>query len=259
MTTDRHGGYRSCRESARGNRVLVAQRGNMSNPGSGPGPDRRSVTYWAGWAAIAAVVVGVIAIVVAHDDAKPEPTGDANPTPQTTLTSDPATSAPSFTPDAVTTTPIEPSMPRPTPKPVAGWASAQLLRVGDGQYDVDTAVMSGKRYPESVMYTQWGGFDGGDAEFNLGRQCSRFKVTIGFDDGSKADAVADLKILADGRKIWSRSLKFGARPVLVDLNVAGVLRLTVGGTYDLAGYGKPGPAAGTPEVLCDPVPTKPPE
>lgn len=105
------------------------------------------------------------------------------------------------------------------------------------------------------MYTQWAAFDGGTAEFNLSRQCSRFRATFGFDDGAKSGAVADLSVLADGKKIWSSSLNFGTQPVPVELDVSGVLRLTVGGTYDLAGYGKPGVVAGTPEVMCVSMPS----
>jgi hypothetical protein len=141
-----------------------------------------------------------------------------------------------------------------TPSPVATWASALLLRTGDGQYDEDTATMENTRYPQSIMYTQWAAFDGGWVDFNLGRHCSRFRAAIGFDDGSKDHAVADLEILGDGRKLWKTSMKFGDKPRKVNIDVTGVLRLKVGGTYDLDGYGKPGAVLGTPEVVCDPIP-----
>jgi hypothetical protein len=165
------------------------------------------------------------------------------------------------TPSQLTPTPSDVSTTDPsglsTPsagRALTGWASAQLLRTGDGQYDEDTATMENTRYPQSIMYTQWAGFDGGWADFSLGRHCSRFRATVGFDDGSKEKAVADLKVLGDGRTLWNGSMKFGDKTRKIDIGVTGILRVRVGGTYDLDGYGRPGPVLGTPEVLCNPIP-----
>ncbi|MEU0094802.1 NPCBM/NEW2 domain-containing protein [Kribbella sp. NPDC006257] len=224
----------------------------MTHPSSGP--DRRSVAYWAGWAALAGVLIAIVAIFVAHNDAKPASKAAPNPTQVVTGTPpDPIATNTSTTSETSTSAPVPPPVSTPAP----GWSSAELLRLGDGQYDIDTAKMSGKRYPESVMFSQWSMYDGGEAEYNLGRQCTHFRTMIGFDDGASKGATADLKVVADGRKIWTRSMKFGDCPVAVDLKVAGVLRLAVGGTYDTDGIGGLGPVAGTPEVICDPPPTTP--
>jgi hypothetical protein len=197
--------------------------------------------------AVILTVTGVVGALIFHNN---KHDSDKGPIAGHT----PSQFAPTPTPSDVSTTdPSSLSTPS-AGSALTGWASAQLLRTGDGQYDEDTATMENTRYPQSIMYTQWAGFDGGWADFSLGRHCSRFRATVGFDDGSKEKAVADLKVLGDGRTSWKGSIKFGDKPRKIDIDVTGVLRLRVGGTYDLDGYGKPGPVLGTPEVLCDPVP-----
>lgn len=229
----------------------------MTHPN--PGPDRRSVSYWAGWCAVAAIVIAVISAIVAHNDAEndarqsPGGGSQSNVTGGSSAASNPA-SLPS--PNTLTSTPPVGTA-ETSPAPAADWASAELLRIGDGLFTVGTATMDGKRYPDSILFGKFFFADPVRVEYNLARKCSRFKVTIGLADDSGTEAVADLKITADGRKLWARSVKFGDRPTSANLKVSGVLRLTISGTYNMGDDSVSGPVIGMPEVMCNPVPTTP--
>ena len=211
----------------------------------------------ADWGLIGSVaaVVGVIIAVAAwwfpvHSDS---PAGQAKPAIQESAPAQPSASAPavpSAEPDNSGTVNTDDSAPA---APTSGWASAMNVIGDGGQYDEETVVMDGDRYPESVAFTQWSMYDGGTADFTLARKCTKLRMTIGFEDSAADDATADLYAKADGKRIWSRSMKYGDQPKKVTLNVSGVLRVVVGGTYDLGSQGSGGPTIASPEIYCDPI------
>ena len=93
-------------------------------------------------------------------------------------------------------------------------------------------------------------YGGGTASFDLGRNCTRLPVLMEFEDDARTGATADMYIRGDDRTLWSRSYSFNDRGLAVDLDVSGVLRLVIGGTYDMNGAGSGGPAAGSRKLMC---------
>jgi hypothetical protein len=211
-------------------------------------------TDWTMIGGVAAVVGVVIALAAfwfqVHSDSSAG--GAAAPTQAPTV-DQPRASVPVKPPAESDSTETEEAEDPAPAAPTSGWASAMNVIGDGGQYDEETVVVDGDRYPESVAFTQWSMYDGGTAEFTLARNCTKLRMTIGFEDSAADNATADLYAKADGKRVWSRSMKYGDQPKKVTLNVSGVLRVVVGGTYDLGGQGAGGPTIASPEIFCDPI------
>lgn len=201
----------------------------------------KRATEIAGVIAAICAVIGVIALFWPDDDdvATPEPSPTSS-TVNSSSTTD-SRSSPSTEVSAV----IDPS-----PSAIDRTVDAVEFRTGSGQYSVDTVEMDGKRYPNSIAFSQWAMYDGGTASFNLGRKCTRLEVVMGFDDQARDGATADMYIKGDDRTLRAASYAFGDRSQPVVVDVTDILRLEIGGTYDMNGNGADGPAAGSPKLAC---------
>ncbi|WP_225846413.1 protein kinase [Streptomyces sp. HPF1205] len=95
---------------------------------------------------------------------------------------------------------------------------------GNDSFETQNAAVNGTQYYNAlVTNTCFGG--SGYTEYNLGRNWSEFKVTLGLDDNGKNLPVL-VTVKADGNQLFQKQLTLG-KPYQEDFNVSGALRLRV--------------------------------
>jgi hypothetical protein len=95
---------------------------------------------------------------------------------------------------------------------------------GDGSFRTQNAAVNGQQFYNALVTD--GCMSGtGFTEYNLGRNWSEFKVTIGLDDNGKNYPVL-LTVKADGNQLFQKQVVLG-KPYQEDFKVSGALRLRV--------------------------------
>ncbi|THV11237.1 hypothetical protein E9934_13195 [Nocardioides caeni] len=106
--------------------------------------------------------------------------------------------------------------------------------VQEGSYGVN-----GTTYANSVALARVNGLGDGPAtaQYDLSRDCTRFRATVGMSDSASSTAVWKLDVLADDLPLWSRTnLRIGASHA-VDLDIESGLRLRLNGARTDGGSG----------------------
>ena len=120
-----------------------------------------------------------------------------------------------------------PVLPSPAPSDPALTTYIEDLRYASTTEPYDTresANINGVRYSHSQGAEFCSGDDDRVWDYDLGRDYSRFRATIGLDDSSTALALVRYEIVGDGQPLFSRDIRFGTSEP-VDVPVQGVLRL----------------------------------
>jgi hypothetical protein len=122
-----------------------------------------------------------------------------------------------------------------TAPPRAVWLSD--LEPVEYEWDHKTGVradLNGERYPHSIV---WSFSCSGPnttvrLSYNLGRGYTHFTGIVGVPDDSLSTVTADFVVTADGKDVGTYSVALGS-PATVDVDVSGILRLTISGTYTM--------------------------
>lgn len=116
-----------------------------------------------------------------------------------------------------------------------------------------SATIVGERLPESLV--GWLDATTGQRDYNINRDCTRLRATLGAGDDSEESATATITVVADGVNRFQRTFAL-TQSAPVSLPLTGVFRL--GFAYDVANPEATDPARptgavaviGTPEALC---------
>ncbi len=90
--------------------------------------------------------------------------------------------------------------------------------------ETGAADVNGATFPQSVIMPSHGWLTVNKVSYNTERKMKWFRATIGVRDDSPPKSPIIFEVTADGRKVYSKSLRLGSSRK-VDLNVKGVLRL----------------------------------
>ncbi|MFG3603304.1 NPCBM/NEW2 domain-containing protein [Micromonospora chersina] len=86
------------------------------------------------------------------------------------------------------------------------------------------AMVSGKRYEQSVVASTCFATNDEAESFNLGKRYTRFKATVGVADTAPNDYRTRFTVLVDGEAVFQRELALG-NTAAVDVPLTGALRL----------------------------------
>jgi hypothetical protein len=107
----------------------------------------------------------------------------------------------------------------------------------EGSASPSTATVSGTPYPHSVVtYVDEYDDEPVDVGYDLGRHYRRLKATVGLSDDSPSESQVRIEVFGDGRSLFSQTVGLGTA-VPVDIDVTGVLRLTISATMLNTEYG----------------------
>lgn len=123
------------------------------------------------------------------------------------------------------------------------------------------AIMNTEVFDPSMIFTwsaaSFGGWDDGDATFNIARKCATLRTTVGVDDSSQGSMAAWRFTVSENAAIAETDFVGIGAPVVLEADVSDVLRLTFS-AQRLSPEGsewedyKADAVWGAPELLCRP-------
>lgn len=94
-----------------------------------------------------------------------------------------------------------------------------------GEVSGGSVTLKGKQYPHGFSWQDDCYTDSLTVAYDLGTHYRRLRATVGqVDSSSSSTGVGQVEVFGDGKKLWTQSIEFG-KPVALDLDVSGVLRL----------------------------------
>ncbi len=184
---------------------------------------------------MAALVVAIVLVAALSNKPSGESTNSGTTTGTGTGTSASTTSPASTVPVTATGAPATTAgTDNPTSRPTAAPGNVDRflteLKVieSDGKVESGSASISGTKLPHSVILRA-GGYDRkptdvARAEYDLGRDYRRLQATVGLADDARSNAVYQIEIYGDDRRLASHTVRLG-NSVPIDLDVTGILRL----------------------------------
>lgn len=147
----------------------------------------------------------------------------------------------------------------PMREPVAVWTYLENMNAVTADSGGGKALINGASYLHSLLFVfnSYATPQTDTSQYNLSRSCSELKGVFGIDDTDPDPTdSAEFNLQADGTSIFDQTLPIG-QSAPFDINVAGVLRLTINITFDSnAGNVINRADVGNPEVLCTRVPSQ---
>ncbi|WP_322778319.1 NPCBM/NEW2 domain-containing protein, partial [Frankia sp. Cas4] len=200
-----------------------------------PNPAHHKPSPWLigglGTAALVVVIVAVAALSNRSSDGK---TNSGTTTNTSTGTGTSATGSASTGPATATGAPATTAgSGNPTSKPTAAPGNVDRFLTdltvieSDGKVESGSGSISGTKLPHSVIL-QANHYDDpknvARAEYDLGRDYRRLQATVGLADDARSNAVYQIEIYGDDRRLASHTVRLG-NSVPIDLDVTGILRL----------------------------------
>ena len=97
------------------------------------------------------------------------------------------------------------------------------LEAIEGQPNAETVDINGSPYPNALSWSTSSSKQ--TTSYNLSRDFTRFKATVGLTDDSASDGTGTITIFEDQRELATKAVALGEQQEL-DLDVTGALRLT---------------------------------
>jgi hypothetical protein len=108
---------------------------------------------------------------------------------------------------------------------VYGWYYLSEMDTVEGDLAKGSATISGQYFPKSTWFDYLSYYPTQSAQYDLGRKCTTFAATVGWNDSSSSTSVGDASVYKDTVSAWSKTgIAFGsATPMSID--ITGALRL----------------------------------
>jgi hypothetical protein len=133
---------------------------------------------------------------------------------------------------------------------VYGWYYLSELNTVEGGMGKGTATISGQYFPKSVSKDFYSGGSPTSGQYDLGRKCTTFAATVGWDDSSHSSSVGDASVYKDTVTAWTRTGIPLGTTVPMSIDITGALRLKVEARRTSATWVDSSMAFGDARIRC---------